>query len=277
MTEEYSVSAVITTYKRNWVTIERAIESIRNQSVPVMEILLVDDNYENSAYSNQIKAKMKKNPDIVYLTKNGNFGVSEARNLAIQEAKGNYIAFLDDDDEWMPDKIEIEIDGFKNNPDAALVFGYGKIYNENTGELSDTWQKSCFLENPSFKDMLKHDHVGSTSIPLIKTSVLKELGGFVNQPAVEDYELWIRIVKHFPICGIDQPVYLKHMVEGEHISTNHKNTFIGYQNIYKINKVYYKKEPDARKWILYNIMREGIKAKTPCVIPYCFAWAFLRR
>lgn len=240
----------------------------------MQKILLIDDNETDSEFTRSILEHIGKHPRVTYLSQGGNYGVSSARNYAIKNAKENYIAFLDDDDEWEHTKIENQLSELGNHPEAGLIFGLGVIYDVDTGIEEDTWQKSIFNPNPSFSDMLQHDYVGSTSIPLISMDAIRKVGGFRNQPAVEDYDLWIRISKHYPIYGIDTPVYIKHMMPGEHVSMNHKNTFIGYKNIYESNKGDYKGNDKARKWILYNIMREGIKAKTPRVIPYCFAWLF---
>lgn len=268
----FDVTAVVTTYRRPWETIERAILSIERQTLPVMEILLVDDNAAGSEYTDGIKAHLDAHPTVRYVSQDGNFGVSAARNFALANARGEFIAFLDDDDEWIEDKIESQTALLEKHPDAGLVFGYGIEHDDCTGREFNAWPYEIFKAAPSYVDMLTHDYVASTSHPLIRVSALKAAGGFHKQPAVEDYELWIRIARDNPIYGEKKAVYIKHMDSGEHISANHKNAYLGYVCIYEANKEAYAQHDEARQWIYYNIMREAIKGKLPAAFPYGVRW-----
>ena len=116
------VTAVVTTYKRSWDGISRAIDSILAQTCPVCELLLVDDNDEDSAYSADLREKAKAYPLVRYVPMGKNGGVSKARNRGMQEAKGEYIAFLDDDDEWLPDKLETQLAVFAEFHAQVFVF-----------------------------------------------------------------------------------------------------------------------------------------------------------
>ena len=87
-------------------------------------------------------------------------------------------------------------------------------------------------------------------------------------PAVEDYDLWVRIAKFFPIYGTMDVLYVKTMPEGEHVSRNFKKVKKGYESIFRFNKVYYEKKQTAKRWILYNIIRAGIKGKDPATFIY---------
>lgn len=272
----YEVTAVVTTYRRSWETIERAIRSIENQTLPVAEILLMDDNAEGSEFTDAIKAGLSDHPAVRYISQNGNFGVSAARNFAAENARGEFIAFLDDDDEWCADKIESQLALLEKHPDAGLVFGYGIEHDDSTGREFNAWPYEIFKEEPSYVDMLTHDYVASTSHPMIRTAALKEVGGFRKQPAVEDYELWLRISRRYPIYGEKKAVYIKHMDSGEHISSNHKNAYLGYLSIYNANKDAYKQHDEARQWIYYNIMREAVMGKLPAAIPYGLRWLRLK-
>lgn len=275
--EPLTVTAVITTYKREWTSIERAVLSVLNQTYPVAELLIVDDNHSGSPFSDSVKREAEKVPRIRYISMGGNFGVSAARNKGMEIAKGILIGFLDDDDEWLPDKIERQVTVFQKNPDLGLVFGVGRKIDDTTGREKLTWNHEIFKEFPTYEDELKNDHIGSTSHPLIRKDALRAVGGFriENQPAVEDYELWIRIVKKYPVQGLDVPLYLKHMDASEHVSRNHRKTFEGYRNIYHLYKDEYKKDRLSEKQILRNITREGVKGKMIGVIPYGMRWMML--
>ena len=120
------VTAVITTYHREWKMLQRSIQSVLEQTVPVMELLLVDDNGLGTAYQTQIAQEVAKFPQIRYLPLEKNSGVSAARNYAIAEAKGDVLGYLDDDDAWCPDKLEKLLPLFGQDADIALVFGTGR-------------------------------------------------------------------------------------------------------------------------------------------------------
>lgn len=99
-----SVTAIITTYNRAKL-LSRAIESVLNQTFPIFELIIVDDASMDD--TSQVVGKYIKADDrIRYLKTEKNIGACKARNMAINVAKGDLIAGLDDDDEWTPDRIE---------------------------------------------------------------------------------------------------------------------------------------------------------------------------
>ena len=275
----YNVTAVITTCRREWSIIERAIRSVSAQTRPVYELLLIDDNDPSSEFTKTIKENIKAWPIARYVSMGVNSGVAAARNKAMSEARGDLIGYLDDDDEWFPDKIEKQTAVFEAHPDAGIVYGVGMKLNDDTGkEEGYTWSYTVFRECPTFEEMLAADRIGSTSHPLIKKEVLKAVGGFQTQgiPAVEDYELWIRIIRQYKGYGLKEALYHKHMNNSEHVSRNRNKTFAGYRYIYHEFEEDYAKNLYAKKRILWNVVREGVKAKNPQVLPYFFRWLLLK-
>lgn len=125
------VSCVIPTYKRN-DTLERAINSVLNQTYKNLEILIIDDNEPNDEYSQKVQQIIKKINDkrIRYIQqlKHGNGAV--ARNNGIIEALGKYVAFIDDDDEWLPTKIEKQVKLIETNKNIHGVTCYYELRNE---------------------------------------------------------------------------------------------------------------------------------------------------
>ncbi len=274
---QWTVTAVITTCRREWRYIERAVQSVLKQTYPVLEVLIVDDNTTPSPYSESILTAIEGMDRVRYIAMGQNGGVSRARNKGIEKARGELIGFLDDDDEWLPEKLSLQVALFQQEPSLGLVFGIGRRVEDDTGKEGLTWNHEIFKERPVYQEELQQDYVGSTSHPLMRLDAVKALNGFrvKNQPAVEDYELWIRMSERYPIRGIDQPLYIKHMVAGEHISRNRARTFAGYKNIYLIHKEEYRHLPAARLQRLRDISREGIRARKPEVIPYFVQWLFL--
>ena len=245
------ISAIITTYKRKAYIVRRAIESVLNQTVEVDEIIVVDDNTIGSNYSTQLAEMLKEMPSKVKYIKqlegNGNLGACEARNLGISESSGRYIGFLDDDDWWLPNKIEYQIAAFKDG--VGLVFCCGEILEESSeGEKKyDYFTSSFFKEVVSFHDMLMFDYVGSTSNPLIRRECFSICGGFdPKMPARQDYEMWIRIAKKYSIVGIKEKLFIHTLHEGEQISRNTNKVVKGYLLICEKNKESYKYDYVAR-------------------------------
>lgn len=271
---QHKVTAVITTYHREWSMVLRAINSVLNQTVPVYELLLVDDNGLGSTFQKEIEQEAVKISNIRYVPMKKNGGVAAARNLAIKEAKGDILGYLDDDDEWCLDKLEKLLPLFDEETATALVFGTGLVIRHDTGKEQYNWQWEVFKKHPSYMDMLYTDYVGSASSPLIRTDVLRRSGGFlsIKQPAAEDYELWIRIAREHQLCGLRDVVFIKHDEAAEHVSGNLRKVSLGFRNIYRIYRDDYKKEPKAKTAILWNICRTGVRGLDVTVIPYVFVW-----
>ena len=243
------VSAIITTFQRDIDIIDRSVNSIQNQTYKDIEIIIVDDNDFNSNYSIILK-KYCKEKNIKYCSQNKNMGACSARNYGILNSSGDYIAFLDDDDEWMPGKIEKQVNIIEKDSDVGVVFCTG-IIKFFDGNIQDYYNKSDFKESVQFQDLLYKDYVGSTSHPLIRKECFEKVGGFwIDQPARQDYEMWIRISQYYKIVGIKEDLFYHYIHEGEQISKNTVKSFNGYENIYKRYRKYYKNNSKADKQMI---------------------------
>ena len=252
------ISAIITTYHRDCKYIKRAIESILAQTVSIDDIIIIDDNENNSIFTVALKQLVQEYPQIRYIKQNGNKGAQQARNLGIQNAVGNYIAFLDDDDEWLPKKTELELRIFNCEKDnTALVFCNGYKVDESIG-VREPYFPETILE-PSFNDMLIRDRIGSTSNPLIRKSALVDIGGFDERLlARQDYDCWLRISNKYKIRGVNLPLFVHYMHDGEQISKNYKKAYIGYLLIYRKNRRAIIKNKEALINMRRNILTNGL-------------------
>ena len=120
------VSVVIPTYNRKKY-LEEAIVSVVNQTYKCFEILVIDDG-SNENYAELICSKYDK---CTYLYKQ-NGGLSSARNFGIKHSKGDYIAFLDDDDYWRNDKLEKQVAVLENNNEVDCVHSSASVVDENS-------------------------------------------------------------------------------------------------------------------------------------------------
>lgn len=132
MSNQNLISVVIPTFNR-LEFLEEAILSVINQTYKQIEILVIDDG-SNINYAEKICNKYKQ---CYYLYKE-NGGLSSARNYGIKKAKGNYIAFLDDDDLWRNDKLDIQLKCLQDNPEIDCIHSSAKVIDEKgieTGEI----------------------------------------------------------------------------------------------------------------------------------------------
>ena len=230
MTEKL-VSTVITTYKREPDIVHRAIKSVLNQSYKNIEIIIIDDNPTVGEFSNEIKKITEAYSNVRYIKNHGNKGAQISRNNGIANAKGEFIAFLDDDDTWEKEKIEKQIKCFKDN--IGIVFCNGYIVDENYEPPKKTIYNKIFKQNVTFKDMLEEDYIGTTTQFLIKKECFDKVGNFDEKfPARQDYEMCIRITKDYDAFGVDDYLFNHYIHKDEQISKNFNKSLTGYKMLY---------------------------------------------
>lgn len=124
------VSAIITTHDRDPEIVLRAVNSVLNQTYDKIELIVVDDSSDHYPKRNAVENAVKAvSSGVVYIRHAENQGPCAARNAGLAQAKGYYVAFLDDDDEWVPDKIDEQLKGFSDD-NVALVYGGITIIDE---------------------------------------------------------------------------------------------------------------------------------------------------
>src|SRR5699024_744473 len=129
---ESLVSVIIPTFKRKKEIVRRAVKSVMAQTYQNIEIIIVDDSPEEFQGSIKIKEYLDslKDERVKYIKHSENKGANAARNTGIRNSKGNFLAFLDDDDEWLPMKIEKQIQQFKCDQ-IGMVYCPYLIVNED--------------------------------------------------------------------------------------------------------------------------------------------------
>ena len=200
--DKYKISVVITTYNRKEL-VERAIRSVLNQSLPPFEIIVIDDGSTDGT-ENFIREKF---PMVKYILQN-NSGISSARNRGISIASGDWIAFLDSDDEWLRKKNEVQINMLKQNPDFNICYtneiwirngkrvNQRKIHTKYGGDIFEKCLPLCII---------------SPSSVMIKKEIFKEYGTFdPDLPVCEDYDLWLRFSAFLPVLYIEKPLIIKY-------------------------------------------------------------------
>ncbi len=200
------VSVIIPTYNRAEKVI-RAISSVLSQTFRDFEIIVVDDGSDDHTGKNLSKFENK----IILVNHIKNRGVSAARNTGIAKAKGEFIAFLDSDDYWIPEKLEVQAAFFKENP-SAVACQTEEIWirkGKRVNPMNRHRKPSGDIFEPSLKLCLV-----SPSAVMLRRSLLNEVGLFnEDYPVCEDYDLWLRISRKYPVYLIKDALIVK---EGGH-------------------------------------------------------------
>ncbi len=204
MNEEISnplVSIVIPTHDRKDL-LPRAIQSAQNQTYSNTEIIVVSDGSTDGTdeVMEEIKAKDSK---ITYISYQPGKGGNYARNTGIKAAKGDYVAFLDDDDEWHSDKLQKQIDVVKSDPSIGLVCcGINSI----TEGVDYVTKYIPPAEYDSSKQILIKNCIGSTTTVMVRKDIFEKSGLFDEElGALQDFDLWIRICQHTHVGVVKEP------------------------------------------------------------------------
>jgi len=196
-----TVSVIIPTYNRAHL-IGRAIQSVLNQTYRDFEIIIVDDGSTDNT-EEVIKEFQKRDERIRYIKHERNKGYPKTLNTGIKAAKGEYIAFQDDDDEWLPEKLEKQMRVFENAPaKVGVVYtGFWRIENNKKIYIPFFWVKQ--KEGNIHEELLKGNFIG-TPAALVRKECFEKVGGFDTKlPYLQDWELWIRISKCYQFRYID--------------------------------------------------------------------------
>lgn len=199
------VSVIMPTYNRKNM-IGRAIESVLNQTFKDYELIIVDDGSTDGTEEN-LRKIVKENSRIYYF-KQENKGPSSARNFGISKAKGNYLAFLDTDNIWHPNFLEVMMDVLEKNPDYMMAYGSQNLLlvsPSKKGELSIIARKVRSEKYNSIR--LTNENFIDVNSVVLRTKVFDELGGFDESlKSLEDWDLFARIaIRHpFKIMHVDQ-------------------------------------------------------------------------
>ncbi len=238
-----SVSVIIPTYNRKEV-LQRALRSVFQQTHSPKEIIVVDDGSTDGT-AQMVQSKF---PGVIYIYQK-NRGVSNARNKGIVTATGDWIAFLDSDDEWLPTKLEKQIEALYKHPHYRIC---------HTNEI---WIRRGRRVNPRKKHQKYGGYIFPKCLPLciispssvlIHRKIFEEYGLFDESlPAGEDYDLWLRICAKEKILYLDEPLIVKYGGHPDQLSQKYWG--LDRFRIYSLEKLYHSNQlTDQQKQQLLN-------------------------
>ena len=207
------VAAVIPTYNRRHC-IGRAIDSVLQQTMPVDEIIVVDDGSTDGSAD-----YLRKNYPMVRLLTQTNQGVSAARNAGIRATDCDWIALLDSDDSWLPEKMTLIHAAREEQPECSLYHS-DEIWIRN-GQRVNAMQKHRKSGGWIFPRCLPLCVISPSAAVIRKQLLLDE--GLFNEalPACEDYDMWLKICHHQPVGFVDSPLITKYGGHEDQLSRAH--------------------------------------------------------
>jgi glycosyltransferase involved in cell wall biosynthesis len=210
----------MTVYNSNEKFLRDAINSVFNQTYKNFEFIIVNDGSNNGIMDfvlNEFKNSSLK------IVNQKNSGLCNARNRGIKEAKGKYIAFIDDDDVWIDSKLQECLNYFlevkKKDSNLGMIFSQSKIIDENDKEYGIFGYK---VSGDIYEQILGKNIIGPPSSVFIEKYVFDKVGIFDNKYVyAEDIELWYRLTKEFHVYSIDKPL-IKYRYRINSLSKNYR-------------------------------------------------------
>ena len=198
------VSIIIPTYNRAH-KIQKAIDSILTQTYQNFEIIIVDDGSEDNT-KDIIDDLSKKDSRIHYFRHLHRKGANTARNRGILEAKGKYIAFQDSDDQWLPQKLSIQMCAIQNTGVRAVFSGFWRIKEKKRTYIPKKIRNIKPGIHSFHKKILAGNFIGLPTL-LVEKDLLHQAGGFDNKlPQLQDWEMLLRLSVLTKFMYINQPL-----------------------------------------------------------------------
>ncbi len=263
--ENIKVSVVIPTYRRTIEYISKAVESVLNQTYPNVEIIVVDDStdaYEARELTKDYFLKLN-NPAVIYLQNEKNLGGSLSRNRGIDAATGEYITFLDDDDEYLPEKVEKQLAFMLKNGYDLTLTDLG-IYSPN-GKLVDyrEYSKIESFDNDYLLRYHLQNHMTGTPTFMFKAEKLKEIGSFDVVKVGQEFHLMLKAIEKGLKIGYLPESYVKAYRHPDGGISGGTNKITGEKALYEFKQKYFprlsKKEQKFITFRHYAVLAAGYK------------------
>ncbi len=234
----HAISVVIPTCNRPEL-LERSIRSVLAQTIPPMEIIVVDDG---DVRSEEVVHRMA-DPRVKYVMNNPpRQGGGATRNKGIEMAQGDWIAFQDDDDEWLNEKLAVQL-GAIDKSTEPVDFVFSSVVNDFEHEQRTTQVPSGISDFHQYA--LRRFNGFLTVTLVIRKSILQEVGGFdLSLPSHQDPELMIRITQKSRGIGVNQPLVRVNMRERAHVGGSLKRRIEGRKSIIEKHSAEFEPIPD---------------------------------
>ena len=203
MSEEPTVSVVIPTYDRP-AKLCRAVESVIDQTYDHIELIVIDDCSPESPRET-VSDLIPSDIQFSFHRHNENQGHAAARNTGMKLAEGEFIAFLDDDDEWLEEKTEKQVERFQESPESVGVVYTGLNQMNEDGSINAVTTPSHTADVT--RQLLVDDFIGTGSMYMIRSDTYESVGGFDERfPAWVDWDYSLRLSLEYDFAAVTEPL-----------------------------------------------------------------------
>lgn len=244
------VSVVVPTYSRSELLLQ-ALASVDEQTYKNLEIIVVDDNGRGSDQQRETEAKIESfacNSRRIcrYVIREQNGGGALARNTGIRVSNGEYVAFLDDDDQWLPEKIELQVEAMADNKTVGLSYVHCREIMEDGSyvDIRRTVNGNALIEQALCSC------IATTSQWVVRRDALIEVGGFSDTPSKQDGILLYKLLlSGYEILCVPEILSIYNNKSHNRIS-NSKKALVGEYNLAKLlRSTYDRYSPNIRRRI----------------------------
>jgi glycosyltransferase involved in cell wall biosynthesis len=204
MSEKPLVSVIIPSYNSAGFVVP-AVESAFAQTYSPVEVIVVDDGSTDNT-----RERLVPWNDRVRYVYQPNGGLSKARNRGIKEARGDLIAFLDADDQWLPSKLDKQWERLRTNPQAPLVHTDLYQLREPAGDRVYAYRNRGRFSGHCYAEFFSGNSIVPSTV-MITRRCLEEVGRFdeeIRGASTQDFDLWFRVARHFPLSYVGEPLVL---------------------------------------------------------------------
>lgn len=250
--KQVRASVVIPTYNRSKY-LPRAVDSVLSQTFNNLEVIIVDDHSTDQTLA-IAKKLIGQDSRVRYHRLKKNQGAPKARNVGIGLAKGEYIGLLDDDDNWRPDKLELQVKKFDNlSQEVGLLYGGYKINftDKNIKNIVKMPRHRGWI----FDDLLKKCLIGSPTV-LVRKKAFDQVGLFdLKLKSCQDWDMWLRIAQEFKVDYVGEVVADYYLRSDGQISRNFSSQVQGRKRIFNKYQKQLAKQPKVMADHIKTIVR----------------------
>jgi glycosyltransferase involved in cell wall biosynthesis len=259
------ISVIIPCYNRAKL-IERALTSVKEQVYSNWECIIIDDGSSDNTHQ-ILQNWIYRSDKFKVVTLPHNQGAQKARNEGIQISKGDWVAFLDSDNEFLPDKLEKQFCLIKNDPSVDIVTTYSKVIDETSGNIrSFEWITDGYI----LPELLKGKTYVDYNSTLIRKSKLFEIGLLDEKcPSFQEWDTNIRLAQFCKYAFVNEKL-VNYYIHGNQISTSIEKTLEGYYYVFTKHQALWLKQVGVNAYtgrvneainLAANLPKQAIKRK----------------
>ena len=253
MNNEKPVTVIVPTYNRPDY-LERLLISMESNRDFIEEVIIVNDHSTNAEEYLKVIERFKQVYSLVYIYNEKNMGAPYCRNIGIKLSKTKYLAFTDDDDEWLPNKLELQLK--KMQADIGLVYTWALSIDESGKQ---GYKYDSLYSGSDITNLLKSNFIPSSSVLANKAAIVKAGGFDLKMVSCQDWDMWLRVMKKgYKIDVVPKELLIYHLHKSASIGKSTKAKK-GYRRFYKKHFLcyihYFIKNSSFRAYIMDGIRR----------------------